>query len=160
MDRPILPIRRKIILAGDRNSRPLVDHILQYLIEHDVQVEETVPFFHDVEDYITQAVAVAEWVSDSPETRAGILCCGTGSGVTIIANKFPGVYAVCCRNMKDAEESRKINDANIITFGSSKVDLKKACHILELWLKTPFNSERNNKRLQYIKDIEKKMFKI
>ena len=160
MKEETIPLDRSIILAGDRHTRELVKAVEEYLTHHNAKIVQTVPFFGGVEDYITQAIATAEWVSDDPYNRAGILLCGTGSGVTIVSNKFPGVYAVTCRSVEDAVQSREINNSNILTLGSTKVSKKNALDIVEHWLKTPFNYNRNEKRFTRIRSLEEKLYKL
>ena len=105
-------------------------------------------------DYPAYAVEVAHAVSGGSADR-GILVCGTGLGMCITANKVAGIRAVGPCSLKQAEMSRRHNDANIICLGQRILDEKMALAILDTWLKTPFDGGRHSRRLGLISDLEK-----
>ena len=72
------------------------------------------------------------------EVGRGILVCGTGMGMAIIANKFPGVYAAVCENRTAAERARSINNSNVLTLGGFVTPPEEAKEIVEAWLMTEF----------------------
>jgi ribose 5-phosphate isomerase B len=84
----------------------------------------------------------------------GILICGTGLGMSIAANKVPGVRAALCHNVFTTTRSRGHNDANVFVIGCWVVSIKHALELLDLWLETPFDGERHIPRLEKIREIE------
>jgi ribose 5-phosphate isomerase B len=96
----------------------------------------------------------------SSETiQKGILICGTGIGMSIVANKFPGVRASLCNELFTAKMSRLHNDANILVLGGRVVGRDLAKEIVRTWVTTPFEGERHSKRLKKITLIEERLNK-
>jgi ribose 5-phosphate isomerase B len=91
------------------------------------------------------------------EVDRGILICGTGIGMSMVANKFPNVRAALCNDLFSARMSRLHNDANILVLGGRIVGKDLAAEIVRTWLDTPFEGERHMRRLQKIKKIEDKV---
>lgn len=90
----------------------------------------------------------------SGEIEKGILICGTGIGMSMVANKFPNVRASLCNDVFSAKMSRLHNDANILVLGGRIIGKDLAAEIVKTWLSTPFEGERHLKRLTKIKKIE------
>ena len=109
-------------------------------------------------DYPDFAIKIAEAVASGKFER-GILICGSGIGMSIVANKVPGIRASLCYNIYTAWVSRKHNDANILTLGARVISKDQARQIVKVWLETPFEGGRHKRRLNKIKEIEKKYFK-
>ncbi|MDD5723767.1 MAG: ribose 5-phosphate isomerase B [Syntrophales bacterium] len=107
----------------------------------------------DSVDYPDFAARVARAVS-SGEYERGILICGSGVGMSIVANKFPGVRAALCADTETARLSRMHNDANVLVLAGRRTDLKTAIAIVEVWLDTPFEGGRHTRRLNKIRNIE------
>jgi len=107
-------------------------------------------------DYPDFGERVAEAVS-SGKVEKGILICGTGIGMSIVANKFPNVRASLCNDLFTAKMSRLHNDANILVIGGRIVGKDLAREIVRLWFLTPFEGGRHTKRLDKIKKIEESM---
>jgi ribose 5-phosphate isomerase B len=105
-------------------------------------------------DYPDFAYALAKEISEGKLTR-GILICKSGIGNSIVANKFPGVRAALCYNVKAARLSREHNDSNILVFGSAFVNQQLAKKIVSVWLKAEFQGGRHKIRLNKINKIEK-----
>ena len=96
----------------------------------------------------------------SREIERGVLICGTGIGMSIVANKFPGIRASLCNDLFTARMSRLHNDANILVIGGRIVGKDLAKEIVRVWFSTPFEGGRHANRLQKIKDIEEKTMNI
>lgn len=107
-------------------------------------------------DYPDYAEAVATAVSDSLVER-GILICGTGIGMCIVANKFRNVRAALCNDLFTAKMSRFHNDANILCIGGRVVGKDLAKEIVNVWINTSFEGGRHLKRLEKINIIERKV---
>ena len=97
--------------------------------------------------------AVAKAVVKGECTR-GILICGTGIGMSIVANKFPGIRAALCHDAFTATCSREHNDANILVMGARVLSLEQMAEITSIWLNTPFAGGRHAQRLAMIRELE------
>jgi len=110
-------------------------------------------YSEDSVDYPDFAARVARAVS-SGEFERGILICGSGVGMSIVANKFPGVRAALCMDTDTARVSRMHNDANILVLAGRRTDVETATAIVKVWFDTEFEGGRHQKRLDKIKNIE------
>ncbi len=104
-------------------------------------------------DYPDIAALVAQKVSNK-EVDRGILVCGTGVGMAIVANKFPGVRAAPCHDELTAEISRRHNDLNVLCLPGDLIGEKLADRLIEVWLTTPFDGGRHARRLAKIAQLE------
>ncbi|MEJ2683488.1 MAG: ribose 5-phosphate isomerase B [Candidatus Sulfobium sp.] len=107
-------------------------------------------------DYPDFGLKVSELIS-SGEMEKGILICGTGIGMSMVANKFPNVRAALCSDLFAARMSRLHNDANILVMGGRVIGKDLAAEIVKVWLATPFEGQRHIRRLIKIKNIEEKL---
>jgi ribose 5-phosphate isomerase B len=110
---------------------------------------------HDNEsaDYPDVARVVAKRISQG-EAERGILICGTGIGMSIAANKFPGVRAAPCHDDLTAEMSRRHNDLNVLCLSADMLGERLIDRMIEIWLKTEFEGGRHARRLEKIGEIE------
>ena len=104
-------------------------------------------------DYPDYAAKVAHAVT-SGEADRGVLLCGTGIGMSIAANKVPGIRAAVIADEKSAELSRKHNDANIFCAGARMTPLPRIAESLKVWLQTPFEGGRHQNRVNKIAALE------
>ncbi|NJD57306.1 MAG: ribose 5-phosphate isomerase B [Nitrospirae bacterium] len=104
-------------------------------------------------DYPDFGEKVSRMVS-AGEVDRGILICGTGIGMSMVANKFPNVRAALCNDLFSAKMSRLHNDANVLVLGGRIIGRDLAAEIVRTWLDTAFEGDRHMRRLQKIKDIE------
>ncbi len=91
------------------------------------------------------------------QVQRGILICGTGLGMSIVANKFPGVRAALCHDEYTAKMSRLHNDSNILVLGGRVLEKELAQRIVRVWLDTPFEGGRHLRRLEKIIELEKRL---
>lgn len=105
-------------------------------------------------DYPDVAKVLAEAVGKG-EVDRGILVCNSGIGMSIAANKIKGVRAALCRDVEDAEASRRHNNSNLLTLGASRTISETSFKIIETWLKTPFEGGRHERRVKKIEEMEK-----
>jgi len=110
-------------------------------------------YSEDSVDYPDFAARVARAIS-SGEFERGILICGSGVGMSIVANKFPGVRAALCTDTDTARMSRMHNDANILILAGRRTDVETATAIVKVWSNTEFEGGRHKRRLDKIKNIE------
>ena len=110
---------------------------------------------HDCDsvDYPDYAAVVAGKVS-SGEIDRGILICGTGIGMCITANKFPGVRAAACHDEITAELSRRHNDTNVLCLSGDALSDSLMDRVVKLWIETPFEGGRHARRVDRIAEIE------
>ena len=148
----------KIGLACDHGGFELKEEIKTFLRSIEVEPVDMGTFTEDSVDYPDFGVLVAEKVSRG-ELERGILICGTGIGMSIIANKFPGVRAALVNDLYSSRCSREHNDSNILVMGGRILGRDLAKEIVRVWLETPFAGGRHKRRLEKIETLEKKNFK-
>jgi len=155
----------KIALGADSYGLPLKQSIKDYLIsKHHIIKDYGVNEASDNTPYYNTANVVAQSLINVKYDRA-ILVCGTGMGMSIIANKHPDIYAAVCESAFAAEKSRSINDANILTLGSMIITEDVAKDIVDVWLRTEFTEgwdpstkEWLKNSMDDIKSLENKQF--
>jgi RpiB/LacA/LacB family sugar-phosphate isomerase len=143
----------KIIIGADHAGYPLKEGLKPFLKEMGFAVTDVGTDSDRPADYPDFAARVAEAVSTGVFPR-GILICGSGVGMSITANRFPGVRAALCLDEETARMSRQHNDANILVLAGRKTDTGAARSITQVWLATPFEGGRHQKRLDKIKKAE------
>ncbi len=148
----------QIGLACDHGGFELKEELKVFLRSIDVEPIDMGTFNEDSVDYPDFGVLVAEKVSMG-ELERGILICGTGIGMSIIANKFPGVRAALVSDLYSSRCSREHNDSNILVMGGRILGRDLAKEIVKVWLETPFAGGRHKRRLEKIEALEKKRFK-
>lgn len=110
-------------------------------------------------DYPLIGEKVARAVS-SKECKRGVLVCATGIGMSIVANKFPGIRASLCYTVKTARLTREHNDSNILSLGSLFVEKDKLGDIVSIWLDTAFLGGRHKRRVNEVTEIERKTYML
>lgn len=147
----------RIAIGCDNAAVGLKDALRDYMRERsDIQVtdfgvnSETDPeYYPDVAERVASAVARGEF-------DRGVLVCGTGIGMSITANKVPGIRAALCHDVYSAERARKSNDAQIITMGARVIGVESAKVVLKAWLESEFAGGGSAPKVQRIKEIEDK----
>ena len=134
------------------------DSLKKFLEERKIEFLDVGTFSADSVDYPDFAMLAAEKVSHGDYDR-GILICGSGIGMCIVANKFSGVRAAVCHDVSSAEMSRKHNDSNMLGLGADVINEELARKILHVWLETKFEGGRHLRRIQKISDIESRLGK-
>jgi ribose 5-phosphate isomerase B len=148
----------KIGIGCDHAGLELKDEIIKLLhslgidcIDYGTNTPESV-------DYPDFGEKVSEAVS-SEKIERGILICGTGIGMSIVANKFYNIRASLCNDLFTAQMSRRHNDANVLVIGGRIVGKDLAKEIVKTWVNTPFDGERHINRLKKITLIEDRLRK-
>jgi len=144
-----------IALGADHAGFPLKEDLKGWLGSRGYQVRDFGTYSLDAVDYPDYASQVAEAVITGQAAR-GVLVCGSGLGMAIVANKFPGVRAVACFDPEMARLSREHNDANVLTLGGRLTDRQAAITILDTWLKTPFAGGRHRRRIEKLSALEER----
>jgi ribose 5-phosphate isomerase B len=142
-------LKLKRILIGTDESRPVVEHLAKHLREkgHEATVLPTAT-------WAEMASTVAHRVVTNKEFDSGIVCCWTGTGASMAANKIKGARAALCVDAQTASGARKWNDANILALSLRLLSEPVATEILDAWLDTPY-SGTEDESLTKISDLEK-----
>ena len=148
----------EIGLACDHGGFELKEELKAFLKSLGVEPIDMGTFNEDSVDYPDFGILVAEKVFRG-ELEKGILICGTGIGMSMVANKFPGVRAALVNDLYSSRFSREHTDANILVIGGRIVGRDLAKEIVKVWLDTPFAGGRHKKRLEKIEALEKEKFK-
>lgn len=145
----------KLAIGCDHGGFELKEEILKFIkTVANIQVSDFGPVTKESVDYPDFGAKVAEAVSTGTMDR-GILICGTGIGMSIVANRYPNVRAALCHDHFTAQMSREHNDANVLVMGERVIGKGVALEIAKTWLDTEFAGGRHQKRLDKIRDIEK-----
>ncbi len=148
----------KIALACDHGALNLKMEIIKYLEAHGYEYVDFGTNSFDSCDYPDFALPAAESVA-SGECDKGIVVCSTGIGVSIVANKVPGIRCAHCHDTYCAKFTRLHNDANMLAMGEKVVGVGYALEIVETFLTTEFEGGRHQRRVDKITAIEKKYCK-
>ena len=139
---------KKIFISSDHAGYKLKDYIKSNIPKKN-KIFDLGPFDTKSVDYPVYAHKLAKNVKKSKK-NFGILICGSGTGMNIVANKYKNIRAAQCFSVKSTKLSRLHNDANIITLGSRLISKKNAIKYLNIFLKTNFEGGRHKKRIKKI----------
>ncbi|MFL0195558.1 ribose 5-phosphate isomerase B [Clostridium sp. WILCCON 0269] len=148
----------KIALGSDHAGFPLKREIIEHLKGRGIELEDFGTLSEVSCDYPDYALKVGEQVANK-NYDLGILVCGTGIGISIAANKIPGIRAALCGDTFSAHASRQHNDANILAIGQRVTGVGLALDIVDTFLSARFEGDRHEKRIDKIRQIEKKYSK-
>jgi len=147
----------QIGLACDHGGFELKEELKAFLKSLGVEPIDMGTSSEDSVDYPDFGALVAEKVSRG-ELEKAILICGTGIGMSIVANKFPRVRAALANDLYSSRCSREHNDSNILIIGGRIVGKGLAKEIVKVWLESPFAGGRHQRRLEKIEALEKRNF--
>ncbi len=148
----------RIGLACDHGGFELKEELKAFLKSVGAEPQDMGTFNEDSVDYPDYGILVAEKISRGDLER-GILICGTGIGMSIVANKFRGVRAALVNDLYSSRYSREHTDANVLVVGGRIVGRELAKEIVRVWLETPFAGGRHKRRLEKIEVLEREKFK-
>jgi ribose 5-phosphate isomerase B len=143
----------RIALASDHAGFELKDHLVTALAAAGHDVVDLGTEGSASVDYPHYASAAARMVADGEADR-GVLVCGSGNGVAIVANKVAGIRAVNAHDADEAEMARRHNDANVVTLSGARLDPDSADAIVATFLQTDFDGGRHARRVDQITAIE------
>lgn len=144
-----------IALGCDHGGYKLKEAIIKYLEDKHITYKDFGTYSKESVDFPKYATLVSESVK-TQECESGILCCGTGVGMSIAANKVPGIRAAVVGDCFTAKVTKEHNNANIICIGERVTGESLALMIVETWLNAKFENGRHNIRLKQVDDIERK----
>jgi ribose 5-phosphate isomerase B len=142
-----------IAIGSDHGGVELKDFLLGWLRAKGIEVRDFGTHGRESVDYPDFGREVSLRVSQG-EAERGLLICTSGIGMSILANKFPGIRAALVQDVDAARSSREHNDANILVLSGARTEKSLAQEILETWLATPFAGGRHQRRIDKITAIE------
>ncbi len=145
----------KIAIGSDHGGFELKQSLIPFLQGRDIDVADAGTYATDSVDYPEFAEAVALLVVHG-EADAGIVICGTGIGISIAANKVPGIRAALVTTPQMAELAKQHNNANILALGGRILSVETAEACVTAWLDASYEGDRHQRRLDKIAAIEKK----
>jgi ribose 5-phosphate isomerase B len=143
----------RVYLGSDHAGFELKEQVADVLRDLGHDVVDIGPYTDESVDYPDYAERVARAVA-SGEAPFGVLICGTGIGMAIAANKVPGIRAVQASDPEMAKMARMHNNANILTLPGRYIDKERAAEVLSVFLSTPFEGGRHQRRIDKIDQIE------
>ena len=146
----------RIAVGSDHRGFLLKSRLNQILRELGHDVVDVGTSDNQQVDYTDFAAVVSQQVADGQSDR-GILICGTGIGMAITANKFPGVRAATCHDELTAEMCRRHNDVNVLCLSGDLWGDRPIEGLVEIWLQTQFEGGRHERRVKKITDIESRI---
>lgn len=139
----------KVALGSDHGGFNYKEHIIDYLKARNIEFVDVGTHTRESCDYPEIAKEVAQKVAKGEYNR-GILVCGTGIGMSIVANKVKGIRAALCGDTYSARVSRAHNNSNVLCLGERVIGEHLALDIVDIWLKTGFEGGRHKKRVDMI----------
>ena len=143
-----------IIIGADHLGLPLKNTIKEHLLKNNYKIEDLGVNTDDMVDYPDIGEKLAKKIASMPGHR-GILFCGTGAGMAIVANKIPGVRAVCINDPYTAERAIASNNAQVVTLGSLIIGPEVAKKLVDIWLSNEFQQGRSGTKVDKINKIDK-----
>lgn len=143
-----------IVIGSDHGGIKLKKTLIAFLQESGIPVTDVGPFSSESVDYPSYAVEVSKSILED-KADLGILCCGTGIGMSIAANKIEGIRAAVVGDVFSAAATRAHNNSNVLCLGERVIGEGLAIKILQTWLTTPFEKGRHQNRVNQIEAIEK-----
>jgi ribose 5-phosphate isomerase B len=143
----------KVAIASDHRGYHLKERVISLLKSKGHEVIDDGPSSDAAVDYPDFAAIVAKQVG-SGEVHRGVLICGTGIGMAISANKFPGVRAAACADEVTAELSRRHNDLNVLCLAGDMLSSRSTERLVEIWMDTEFEGGRHQRRVEKIRQLE------
>lgn len=150
---------KKLVLGSDHAGFPLKQKIAEHLRQKGVEIIDIGCHNGDSVDYPSISAQLAQAVQgiqqEAPEqTHYGILCCGSGIGVCIAANRYPWIRAIEAHDHNTAILSRRHNDSNVLCLGGRVLAPELAFTLIDEWLETPFDGGRHQKRVDMMSDLQ------
>lgn len=144
----------RVALGADHGGYELKETIRAHLEKQGIEVQDFGTHSNDSVDYPKYGFSVGSAIIKG-ETDLGIVVCGTGLGISIAANKIPGIRAAVCTETFSARMAREHNNANILALGARVIGVGLALDIVDIFLKTEFSGGRHALRVNLISDIER-----
>ncbi|MFH1018612.1 MAG: ribose 5-phosphate isomerase B [Pseudomonadota bacterium] len=145
---------RRVAIGSDHAGFKIKQALVEHLRSEGIEAVDVGTHSTESVDFPDFGERVARMVSQG-KIKEGILVCGTGIGMSIVANKFPGVRAAVVTDLFTAKSSRAHNDSNILCLGERTTDEATAKQLLDVWLNEPFEGGRHERRVNKIRELDK-----
>ena len=142
-----------IALGADHGGYYLKEEIKKHLEERGIEYKDFGTYTPESIDYAAIAYKTCKAVT-SGECEKAILCCGTGIGISMAANKVKGIRAACCSDYFSAKFTRLHNDANALCLGARVIGVGAALELVDVFINTEFEGGRHQRRVDQIAEIE------
>ncbi len=142
-----------VAIGSDHGGFELKEAIKKYLEKQNIRYKDFGTNSNESVNYAPIALKVGKSIINY-ECEKGILCCGTGIGISIAANKIKGIRAAVCTNEFCAEMTRRHNDSNILCMGGRVINIDMALKLTKIFLNTEFDAGRHKERIGQISQIE------
>ena len=142
----------KIIVGSDHGGYDLKNQIIEHLKARGIEVEDLGCYSTESVDYPEYGQKVAKAVAAGVGDK-GIICCGTGIGISIAANKVKGIRCALPYDEFTAEMCKRHNDANIVSFGGRTLAPEKVMKLIDIWLDTEFEGGRHERRVNMLNEL-------
>lgn len=143
-----------LVFASDHAGFRLKEKLLSHFEQKGLAVFDAGTASEESCNYAEFGARAAAMVSSDPHNNRAVLVCGSGVGMSIVANKFRGVRAVLAASENLAVMSRRHNDSNVICLGARETPFPQALRFVEKWLETGFEGGRHQQRIDFIAGIE------
>jgi ribose 5-phosphate isomerase B len=147
-----LSVFKKVAIASDHGGYELKELLKDYILKYGVDVVDLGTDSCASVDYPDFGARAGIAVADG-EVDGAIVICGSGIGISIAANKIPGVRAALCWDTFTAEMSRKHNDSNVLALGARVTTFDRVVGMVDLWLTTPFDGGRHQTRISKLDEL-------
>ena len=143
---------KKIAIASDHGGFELKESVIYSMREKGLEIDDLGPSSDVSVDYPDYGIKLAQAIVEQKVER-GIVICGTGVGMSIVVNRFPGIRGTLCSDAYTAKMCREHNDSNILIMGGRVINKDLALKIVMIWLKTEFEGGRHQRRIDKINEI-------
>ena len=147
----------KILIDADDAAFEMKDAVVQHLRSQGIDVEDLCYMRDRETSYPAVAKNLALQIQKGVAER-GILICGTGLGMAMMANKVEGVYAGTCHDVFSAERLKKSNDANVLAFGARVIGVELAKMIVDAWVRSDFSGGGSTDKVALMRELERECF--
>ena len=148
----------KIAIASDHAGYDLKENLVGFLKGQGVDAKDFGPTNSEPVDYPDYGMMIAQAVINK-QVKRGIIICGTGIGMSIVVNRFPGIRGTLCGDIYTARMCREHNDSNVLILGGRVVGPGLAIEIVQTWMTISFEGGRHQRRLDKITEIDLKIKK-
>ena len=143
----------RLAIGNDHSALAIKAEVVEHLRDRGVELVDVGTNSEESFDYAISGYRVGRLVADG-EVDGGVLICGTGVGISIAANKVNGIRACCCSDVFSAKYTRMHNDANALCLGGRVIGPGLAAELVDLFLDTPFEGGRHQKRVDKLMKLE------
>ena len=147
-----------IVIGADHRGYKLKEEIKKYLDEKQIEYKDVGTYSNERTDFPLIAAEACETIQNK-EAELGILLCGSGLGMSMVANKYKGIRCAMCYNEETAKEAKAHHNINILALPADILDISEAVKMIRAWIATEFLEGRYRERLHMIDDIENKNMK-